>query len=101
MSQKRRCRQATLDGPRRSGRFNHALAVVAGELRPHMADDLEGCRDTFQLLADIFSELAQRATATGAAVVLGHVHDDFAGKIFRQGLAPRSTLIAARPGNSI
>ena len=96
MSQKRRCSQATLDGPRRCGRFNHALAVVAGELRPHMADHLEGCRDTFQLLADIFSELAQRTTATRAAVVLGHVHDDFAGKIFRQGLAPRASARTAR-----
>jgi hypothetical protein len=52
--------------------------VVAGELRPHVADHLEGCRNALQLLADVFSKLAQRATAIRAAVVLGQTRYDFA-----------------------
>jgi len=55
------------DGARR---FDDALATCAGELGSHMANDLEVSRDELQYLGYVFSKVAQRAAAIGAAIVL-------------------------------
>ena len=84
MRQQVRAGEAALNGPRWSRRFNNALALLAGKLRPHMTDNLERRRDALQLLGDVFAELAQRAAAIGAAVVSRKVRYDFARKMLRQ-----------------
>src|SRR5205814_634367 len=50
--------KATLDGTRWRRRLYHALTSTAGELRPHVANDLEAIGDVLQLLGNIFTELA-------------------------------------------
>ena len=67
VGQQPRSGKATLDRTGWRGRFNHALTAAAGELRPHVANDLEAIGDVLQLLGDIFAELAQLAAAVGAA----------------------------------
>ena len=62
--------KAALDRTRWRRRFHHAVATVAGELRPHVANDLEAVGDVLQLLGDIFAELAQLAAAIGTAVTV-------------------------------
>ena len=90
MRQQVRAGEATLDRPCWSRCFNNALALLAGELRPHMTNDLERCRDALQLLGHIFAELAQRAAAIGAAVMRRQVRYDFARKMLRQRPARRA-----------
>ena len=90
VSQKAGTRQTTLNRPRRSRRFDNTFATCAGELRPHMTNDLVGCRHAFQLFGDIFTELAQRTTAIGAAVVSRKMGDHFTRQIFWQRLARRA-----------
>ena len=51
-------RKSALDRARRSWCFDDAIATGAGELRPHVADDLEAVGDVLQLFRDILSELA-------------------------------------------
>ena len=51
-----------------------------------MADDLVSGRNALQLLGNIFSELAQLSAATRTRIVLGHVRDHFARKVFRKRL---------------
>ena len=51
--------KATLDGARWRGSFDNALALLAGELRPHMANDLEVGRNVLQDLGHILAEVAQ------------------------------------------
>ena len=70
MGQQPRSGKAALDRTRWRRRFNHALATAAGELRPHVANDLEAVGDVLQLLGDIFAELAQLAAAIGTAVAV-------------------------------
>ena len=84
--------KTAFDRTRRRRRFNHAVAPVAGELRPHMANDLEAIRDVLQLLGDIFAELAQLAAAVGTRVAVKSVRHHFAREMFRQRLAPGSRL---------
>src|ERR1700733_15267650 len=84
--------KTAFDRTRRRRCFNHAVAPVAGELRPHMANDLEAIRDVLQLLGDIFAELAQLAAAVGTRVAVKSVRHHFAREMFRQRLAPGSCL---------
>ena len=60
----------------------------AGELRPHVANDLEALGNVLQLLGDIFAELAQLAAAVGAAVPVKSVPDNFTRQMPGQRLAP-------------
>lgn len=86
----------------RAGRrrcFDDALATCAGELGSHMANDLEVSRDELQYLGYVFSEVAQRAAAIGAAVVLWMMGYDLAGQMFWQRLPPqRRSPVAGDPG---
>ena len=90
MSQQSRTRQSAVDRPCRSRRLDDALAACASELRPHMTNHLEACRDAFQLFGNIFAELAQCAAAIGAAVVRGKMGDHFTRKILGKRLACRA-----------
>jgi hypothetical protein len=76
--------KATLDRTRWRGRFNHALTSVAGELRPHVANDLEAVRNVFQLFGDIFAELAQLTAAIGTRVAMKTVADDLSWQMLGQ-----------------
>ena len=49
-----------------AGAWKIACAAHAGELGPHMADDLEARRHVVQLLGDVLADLAQLAAAGGA-----------------------------------
>ena len=51
-------RKSALDRARRSWCLDDAIATGAGELRPHVADDLEAVGDVLELFRDILSELA-------------------------------------------
>ncbi len=55
-----RCCQTALDRTRRRRRFNHSIAACTGELRPHMADDLEVLRNILELFRDVIPEMAKR-----------------------------------------
>jgi hypothetical protein len=90
----RRPGQATADRPAGSGRLEHSLAAHAGQLRAHMAHDLEAPRHVLQLLGDVTADLAQPASTLAAAaglalrvVVLGRrlgaVHMRFARQVLR------------------
>ena len=92
MSQQTRSGKATLDGPGWRGRFHHAVATAACKLRTHMADDLEALGDILQLLGYVLAELAQRTAATGTAIALREMRNDFARKMIGQWLAWRSWL---------
>src|ERR1700727_3047741 len=87
MSQKTRCGQTALDRPRWRRRFHHSVTACAGELRPHMADDLEALRNILELFRDVVAELTQTATAIRAAIAVRLVHDLFALEMLRQRLA--------------
>ena len=87
MCQQTRSCQAALDRTRWRRRFDHSIAACAGELRPHMADDLEALRNILELFRDVVPEMAKAATAIRTAIALGPVHDLFAFKMFRQRLA--------------
>jgi hypothetical protein len=80
-------RKAALDSARWRGSFDNALALLAGKLRPHVANDLEVGRDVLQHLGHILAEVAQRAAAIGAAVLFWMVRYDFAWKMRGQRLA--------------
>ena len=60
------------------------FATYAGELRPHVTNHLEGCRNALQLLGYVFAELTQRTAAIGTAVVRRKMGDDFTRKILWQ-----------------
>jgi hypothetical protein len=75
--------------PGRRGRFDHRLTAAAAELRPHMADDLEALGHILEDFGDIFAELAQRASTTGAAARLRAMRLDLARQMFRQGATGR------------
>jgi hypothetical protein len=87
MGQQARSCQATLDGARRRRRFNHAVTAAAGELRPHVPDDLEALGNVLELFRYVFAELTQLAAAVRATVAVWSVRDDFAREMFRQRLA--------------
>ena len=76
-------------GHARSAAMAPALTITAcaGELRPHMADDLEALRNILELFRDVVAEVAKTATAIRAAIAVGLVHDLFALEMFRQRLA--------------
>ena len=93
--------KTAFDRTRWRGRFHHAVAAVAGELRPHMANNLEAVGDVLQLLGDIFAELAQLAAAVGTAVARNAVCHDFAREMLRQRLAPGSRLRFPSRGHAI
>ena len=78
VGQKARSGKAAFDRTGWRRRFNHAVAAAAGELRPHVANDLEALRDVLQLLGNIFAELPQLAAAIRTAIALGNVRDHFA-----------------------
>ena len=80
---------AALDRTARRRSFHDAIASRARKLRTHMADDLEVLRDVLQLLADIFSELTQLATALRAALTMRKVRHDLARQMFSKRLACR------------
>jgi hypothetical protein len=98
MSKQSRTSQATVDRPCRSRRLDEAVATCAGELRPHMTDDLIGCRDAFQLFGDIFAKLPQGTAAIRTAVVRARMVDYLTRKIFGKRPACRaaSTLRTRR-----
>src|SRR5438876_6845427 len=84
--------ETALDRTRWRGRFHHAVTAVAGELGPHVANDLEAIGDVLQLLGDILAELAQLAAAVGTRVTVKGMCDNLARKMLGQRLAPGSRL---------
>src|ERR1019366_9192064 len=92
MGQQSRPCNTALDRTGWCRRFNDAVTSAAGELRPHMTNDLEALGDVLQLLGDIITELAQMAAAIGAAVALRKVSDNFARKMFWKWLASGTGL---------
>ena len=90
MSQQAGTRQTTLNRPRRSWCLDDTLATCAGELRPHVTNNLVGCRDALQLFGDVFTELPQCPAAIGTAVVSRKMGDNFTRKMFRKRLAFRA-----------
>jgi hypothetical protein len=58
MGKQARAGKTALDRAGRSWCFDDAVATGAGELRPHVADDLEAVGDVLELFRDILSELA-------------------------------------------
>src|ERR1700688_2761116 len=91
MGQQSRSGEATLDHARWRRRFDNMLASRAGKLRPHMANHLEVSWDVLQYLGYILAELTQRLAAIGAAVLLGKMGYDLAGKM-------RGKRLAGGPG---
>ena len=87
MRQKSWSRKAALDGARWRGSFDNALALLAGKLRPHVANNLEVGRDVLQDLGHILAEVAQLAAAIRAEILFWMVRYDFAGKMRGQRLA--------------
>ena len=100
MGQQTRSGKAALDRPRWRRCFNHAIAACAGELRPHMADDLEAVGDVLELFRDIVTEVPQLAAAIRTAIAVRSVRDHFAREMLRQRLALRSCLRFFSRGNS-
>ncbi len=91
MCQQSRSGEATLDHARWRRRFDHTLAPGAGKLRPHMANHLEVSGNVLQYLGYILTEITQRFAAIRAAVLLGMVGYNFAGKM-------RGKRLAGGPG---
>jgi hypothetical protein len=84
--------KTAFDRTRWRGRFHHAVATVAGELGPYVANHLEAVGDVLQLLGDIFAELAQLAAAIGTAVAGDTVRHHLTRQVFGQRLTPGSRL---------
>ena len=97
MRQQSRPRKAALDGARWRGSFDNAFALLAGKLRPHVANHLEVGRDVLQNLGYILAEVAQRTAAIGAAVVTWKMSYNLARKMRGQRLA-RWTGLGTRLG---
>ena len=57
--------KTALDRSRRGRSFHYAITAGAGELRPHVADDLEAVGNVLQLLGNIFTKLPQLAPQSG------------------------------------
>jgi hypothetical protein len=84
MRQQAGSREAVLDRSRRCRCFYNPFPACAGELRPHMSDQLIRGRNTFQLLRYVFPELTQCLTATRTARVVRQMRDALTRKAFRQ-----------------
>jgi hypothetical protein len=87
MCEQTRHREAAVDGARRRRSLHDAIAGIAAQLRPNMADDLEAGPHVLQHLGYIFSQLAESATAVGTSLVSGHMCVDFARKMLWRGAA--------------
>src|SRR5271168_2050507 len=87
MGEQTRSREAAVDGARRRRSLHDAIAGIAAQLRPHMADDLEAGPHVLQHLGHIFPQFAQPSTAVGARIMAGQVRVDFALKMLGQGAA--------------
>jgi hypothetical protein len=84
--QQSRSSESALDRPCRRGRLDDSITSSAGELRPHVADYLEALRHILELFGDIVAEVAQLATAIGAAVGARSMRSDLALKMLRKRL---------------
>jgi len=76
------------DRPGRRRCFDHRLTAATAELRPHMANDLEALGHILEHFGDIFAELSQRASTTGAAHIRSMLLD-LPRQMFRQGATAR------------
>jgi len=54
------------------------FALLAGELRAHMTNDLEVGRNVLQYFGHVLAKVAQLATAIGAAVLFWMMRNHFA-----------------------
>ena len=73
--------QAARDRTRERGRLDDRVALCAGELRAHVPDPPETCRNVFELLADLFPQPFEFATTGGTALCFGRMLDTFAGQM--------------------
>jgi hypothetical protein len=78
--------------PRWSRGFDNSVAARAGELRPHVANDLEAVGDVLELFRHIVAKVPQLTAAIRAAITSGNVRHHFAIEMPGQRLALRSCL---------
>src|ERR1035437_8318822 len=84
--QSRSC-EAAFNGARWRRRFHNALALLAGELRADMTNDLEVGGNVLQNLGYVLCEEAQGTVAIRAAILPWLMPNNFAGKVRGQRLA--------------
>ena len=89
MRQQSRPGQAAIDRPVRRRRLHDPRATRATQLRPHCADHFEPRRNVFQRLRHVLAQMAQRAAAVRARLLLGRDRLRLARQVGRQRTARR------------
>ena len=82
--QKSRARHAPCEGTARRFCLHDLLAPPAGQLFPHLSNDLETRRDVFEHLRNILAQMLQLPAAVGTRGVLRRNLPRLARQVFRQ-----------------